>query len=147
MKRILIFLGGFLTGILATIFVGYLLVVGKTTTEDRPDDNGLIGLTIFPDKGDCITTASKMESTDIEIFQVIKPNIALGNIENFTYSGKIRYYDLGEEVTVLIINYVGKTFYDDQKIEVTDKCVRQIGTYQYTNTIGVEKTVPAVVIE
>lgn len=147
MNRILIFFGGIVTGVLATIFVGYFLVIENTTTENRPDDDGLIGLTIFPDKGDCITTASKMESSDIEIFQVIEPNIALGNIKNFTYVGKTRYYDLGEEVAVLIINYDGKTYYDDQKIDLTNKCVRQIGTYQYTNTIGVEKTIPAVVIE
>lgn len=34
-----------------------------------------------------------------------------------------------------------------KKIDVTNKCVRQIGTYQYSAGICIEKTVPAVVIE
>jgi hypothetical protein len=48
---------------------------------------------------------------------------------------------------VLLINYDGKTFYDEQKIDVSKKCMRQIGSYQYTTNMGLEKTVPAVVIE
>jgi hypothetical protein len=147
MKRFLIFIGGFIAGVLATIFVGYLLVIAN-----KPNDDGLIGLTVFPEKGDCVKTASKSKSTEIDIFQVLEPNMALGNIKNFTdkkmYGGdNYRNYDIGNDVVVLLINYDGKTYYDDQKINVTNKCLRQIGTYQYTAKIGIEKTVPAVVIE
>lgn len=147
MKRFLIFIGGFVAGVLATIFVGYLLVIAN-----KPIDNGLIGLTVFPKKGDCVKTASKSKSTEIDIFQVVEPNMALGNIKNYTdkkmYGGdNYRDYDIGNDVVVLLINYDGKTYYDDQKIDVTNKCVRQIGTYQYSAKIGIEKTVPAVVIE
>lgn len=147
MKRFLIFIGGFVAGVLATIFVGYLLVIAN-----KPSDDGLIGLTVFPEKGECVTTTSKSKSTEIDIFQVVEPNMALGNIKNYTdkkmYGGdNYRDYDIGNDVVVLLISYDGKTYYDDQKIEVTNKCVRQIGTYQYTAKIGIEKTVPAVVIE
>jgi hypothetical protein len=147
MKRFLIFIGGFVAGVLATIFVGYLLVIANKQIDD-----GLIGLTVFPKKGDCVKTASKSKSTEIDIFQVVEPNMALGNIKNYTdkkmYGGdNYRDYDIGNDVVVLLINYDGKTYYDDQKIDVTNKCVRQIGTYQYSAKIGIEKTVPAVVIE
>ena len=147
MKRFLIFIGGFLAGVLATIFVGYLLVIAN-----KPIDDGLIGLTVFPEKGECIKTSSKSKSTEIDIFQVVEPNMALGNVKNYTdkkmYGGdNYRDYDIGNDIVVLLINYDGKTYYDDQKIDVTNKCVRQIGTYQYSAKIGTEKTVPAVAIE
>lgn len=147
MKRFLIFIGGFVAGVLATIFVGYLLVIAN-----KPIDDGLIGLTVFPEKGECIKTSSKSKSTEIDIFQVVEPNMSLGNVKNYTdkkmYGGdNYRDYDIGNDVVILLINYDGKTYYDDQKIDVTNKCVRQIGTYQYTAKIGIEKTVPAVVIE
>ena len=147
MKRFLIFIGGFVVGVLATIFVGYLIMIAN-----KPIDDGLIGLTVFPEKGECVKTTSKSKSTEIDIFQVVEPNMALGNIKNYTdkkmYGGdNYRDYDIGNDVVILLINYDGKTYYDDQKIDVTNKCVRQIGTYQYTAKIGIEKTVPAVVIE
>ena len=64
------------------------------------------------------------------------------------YGGKIyRDYDIGDEIVVLLINYEGKTYYDDQKIDISDKCVRQIGTYQYSTRLDIKKTVPAVIIE
>lgn len=147
MKQILIFIGGFVAGILATILVGYIIVIAN-----KPIDDGLVGLTVFPEKGECLKTTSKSKSSEIDILQVVEPNMALGNIKNYTdkklYGGEIyRHYDIGNDVVVLLINYDGKTYYDDQKIDVTNKCVRQIGTYQYTAKIGREKTVPAVVIE
>ena len=147
MNRILTLIAGFIAGVLATLFVGYLLVIAN-----KPIDGGLIGLTVFPQKEDCLKNTSKSKSTEVDIFQVLEPNMALGNIKNFTdkkmYGGdNYRDYDIASDVVVLLINYDGKTYYDDQKIDVTSKCVRQIGTYQYSTKIGLEKTVPAVVIE
>lgn len=64
------------------------------------------------------------------------------------YGGNFyRVHDYENDVVVLLINYDGKTYYDEQKIDVTNKCVRQTGTYQYSASIGIEKTVPAVVIK
>jgi len=119
---------------------------------NKPIDDGLIGLTVLPEKGECVKTSSKSRSTEIDIFRVVEPNMALGNIKNYTdkkmYGGdNCRDYDTGNDVVVLLINYDGKTFYDDQKIAVTNKCIRQIGAYQYATKIGIEKTVPAAVIE
>ncbi len=141
MKKILIFISGFVAGILATIFAGYIL-----TIANKPNDDGLIGLTIFEEKGDCLTSTSKSKSSEIDIFQVIAPNAALANIKYYkdeTY----RNYDIRNDVVVLLINYDEKTYYDDQKIDVTKNCLRQIGTYQYETKSKFGKTVPVVVIE
>lgn len=146
MKSVLLFLGGFVAGIIATILVAYFI-----TSSNQPND-GLIGLTLFPEKGECISTTSKNKSCEIEIFQVLAPNAALGNIKYYTdeelYDSKTyRNYDVLNDVVVLIINYDNKTYYDDQKIDISNKCARQIGTYQYKTNSNFEKTVPAVVIE
>jgi hypothetical protein len=126
MKGLLIFVGGFIAGILATFLFLYLV-----SDSTKPSD-GLVGLTIFPEKGDCIITKS-----EIEIFQVIQPNMALAETGKFP-----------DQLMVLLINYEGKSYYDNQKITVpAKKCGRQIGTYQYTTKLEVYKTVPAVVIE
>ena len=129
MKKFLIFFGGFVAGILATILVAFLI-----TVANKPYDDGLLGLTIFPEKGECITVKK-----EIEIFQVLEPNVALAR------TGSI----LEDGIVILLINYDGQSYYDEQKIKIPkNKCARQIGTYQYTtrkDNFG--KTVPAVVIE
>jgi hypothetical protein len=147
MKKFLIFIGGFAIGILTTIFVAYII-----TIRNKPIDNGIIGLTEFPKKGDCILTSSKSKNVELDIFQVIYPNMALGHLKSYSdrklYGNEIyRDYDLPNQVVVLLVNYDDKTYYDDQKIDVSKKCVRQIGTYQYSTKNDFEKTVPAVVIE
>ena len=125
MKNALIFFSGFVVGIIATILVALLITANQS-------NDSLLGLTVFPEKGECITSRG-----EIEIFQVLKPNMALA--ETGQYSDKIM---------VLLINYEGKSYYDDQKIVIpAKKCARQIGTYQYTTNMGMNKTVPAVVIE
>jgi hypothetical protein len=146
MKSVLLFLGGFVAGIIATILVAYFI-----TSANQPND-GLLGLTLFPEKGECISTTSKNKSCEIEIIQVLAPNAALGNIRYFSdkkiYGNETyRDYDIENDVVVLLINYDNKTYYDDQKMDISYKCARQIGTYQYKTNTNFEKTVPAVVIE
>lgn len=135
MKSFLVFISGFVAGILATIFAGYVL-----TIANKPNDDGLLGLTIFKEKSECITT------NEIEVFQVLEPNIALAR--TIIYE-KDRTRNYSDEIVVLLINYDGKTFYDEQKIKIPKKkCARQIGTYQYVTKIdNFGKTVPAVIIE
>lgn len=92
------------------------------------------GLTLFSEKGECITT-----SGEIEIMQVLAPNVALA------WTGGLFYSD---RILVLLINYDDKSYYDNQKIKIpSGKCARQIGTYRYTTKNEMVKTVPAVVIE
>jgi hypothetical protein len=147
MNRVLIFIIGFVAGVLATIFVGYYMVIAN-----KPMDDGLVGLTVFSETGECLKTTSKSKSLEIDIFQVIEPNTALAKVKNYDdkniYDDEIyRDYDIANEIIVLLINYDDKTYYDDQKIDVTNKCIRQIGTYQYPTKTGIEKMVPAVLIE
>ena len=78
MKKFLIFIGGFVAGILATIFALYVYSIAN-----KPND-GLLGLTIFEEKGECITTTSKNKSSEIDIFQVIAPNAALATIKYYS---------------------------------------------------------------
>jgi hypothetical protein len=119
------FLGGFITGVLATILVLFLIYVGSKS------DNTLTGLTIFPVKGECIT------KQQLEIFHTVKPNMALAN-----------FGSVSNDILVLLVNYEGKSYYDGQKIQIpANKCARQIGTYQYMTRMEVQKTVPVVVIE
>ena len=136
MKKFLIFIGGFVAGVLTTIFVVYLIAIAN-----KPNDDGLLGLKVFPEKGECITSEG-----ELEVFQVIAPNVALANTVKYGDYG-IRHYS--DEIVVLLIDYDGKTFYDDQKVKIPkNKCARQIGTYQYnTKKDNFGKTVPAVVIE
>jgi hypothetical protein len=126
MKNLLLFMSGFVAGIIATILVSIWI-----NASNQPND-GLLGLTLFPEKGECVTSRG-----EIEIFQVLKPNMALAETGQYP-----------DKIMVLLINYEGKSYYDDQKTVIpTKKCARQIGTYQYTNNMGMNKTVPAVVIE
>lgn len=126
------FLGGFITGVIITILVLLIIYsVNKSNTETLKSDETLPGLTIFPQKGDCIT------KTELEIFQTIKPNMALAQFGEFP-----------NETLVLLVNYEGKSYYDQQKIKIPiKKCARQIGTYQYQTKMEFEKTVAVVVIE
>ena len=136
MKKFLIFIGGFVAGVLATIFVAYLIAIAN-----KPKDDGLLGLKVFAEKGECIETAG-----EIEVFQVIESNVALAKTVKYGEYGIRNYSD---EIVVLLIDYDGKTFYDEQKVKIPqNKCARQIGTYQYTTVKdNFGKTVPAVVIE
>lgn len=128
MKKALLFICGLITGIVLTILVAMLI-----STANQPND-GFPGLTLFSEKGECITT-----SGEIEVMQVLAPNAALA------WTGGLFYSD---RILVLLINYEDKSYYDEQKIKIpSDKCARQIGTYRYTAKNEMVKTVPAVVIE
>lgn len=128
MKKTLLFISGFVTGIVATILIAMLI-----STANQPND-GFPGLTLFSEKGKCITT-----SGEIEVMQVLAPNVALA------WTGGLLYSD---RILILLINYDDKSYYDEQKIQIpSGKCARQIGTYRYTAKNEMIKTVPAVVVE
>ncbi|MDR2912520.1 MAG: hypothetical protein LBV38_04370 [Alistipes sp.] len=128
MKKALLFFGGLVTGVVLTILVAFAI-----NAANQPND-GFPGLTVFPEKGECITT-----SGELEVMQVLAPDAALA------YTGDFMYDD---RMLVLLINNDGGSYYDEQKIKIpSGKCARQIGTYQYTARNEMVKTVPAVVIE
>jgi hypothetical protein len=138
---------GFILGVFATIIAMYIYF-----TSNNADD-GISRLNFFENPGECITNNSKKKSSEITVIQVTATNAALANLRNYTYEkgfrGEIRRdYDILNDVLVLLINYEEKSYYDDQKIEVSGKCLRQLGTYQYQPLKSSSwKTVPVVVIE
>jgi hypothetical protein len=147
MKSIKQLIIGFIIGVFATIIAMYIY-----STANNADD-GISGLNFFENPGECLTNNSKKKSSEITVIQVIATNAALANLRNYTYEkgfrGEIRRdYDILNDVLVLLINYEEKSYYDDQKIEVSGKCLRQLGTYQYQPLKSSSwKTVPFVVIE
>ena len=145
MKKVIVFISGFVVGIVVTFLVLYFI-----SLANKPND-GFPGLTVFPQMGECITSKG-----EIEIFQVLAPNLALANTVGEKITGEESLEDLMKKtqesvnsIVVLIVNYEGKTYYDNQRIEIpANKCARQIGTYQYTTKQdNFQKTVPAVEIE
>jgi len=147
MKYIKQLIIGFILGVFATIIAMYIY-----STSNNADD-GISGLNFFENPGECITNNSKEKSSEITVIQVTATNAALANLRNYTdekgFRGEIRRdYDIFNDVLVLLINYEEKSYYDDQKIEVSGKCLRQLGTYQYQPLKSSSwKTIPVVVIE
>ena len=134
MKKIWVFIFGFALGVLMTFLVAFIF-----TVANKPND-GLLGLSIFEEKGECIDEAE----VELEIIQVLEPSVALARTVSFGIAGN----KFKGSVIVLLIDYDGKSFYDNQKIEIpTNECARQVGTYQYKSIDGLSRTVPAVVIE
>lgn len=126
------FLGGFITGVIATILVLTVIYVANNSKETLSSNDTLVGLRMLPEKGECIT------KSEITIFQTIKPNMALAEFGKYPNS----------KTFVLLVNYEGETYYDNKKITIpANKCARQIGTYQFETKSGILKTVPVVVVE
>jgi len=88
------FLGGFIVGVITTILILFLIYIGSNTNDT------LAGLTIFPEKGECIT------KYELEIFQTIVPNMALANFGKFP-----------NEKLVLLVNYEDKYYIEIKDID------------------------------
>ncbi len=126
MKTTIGFILGFLLGVLATI------LIISFAAESESEGNSDLGLTLFPEKGECIPVKN-----DLKVIQVIEPNKALA--ESGFYADRL---------LVVLVNDEGIYYYDDQKISISKgQCVRQIGIYKYNTRLDFQKTVPVVVIE
>ena len=126
LKNILIFIAG-----MAAMFI-IMLNMAPTSNDCLP------GLTLFKDSAQ----EKIIEAKQIKIFQVIEPNKALADVTN----NPDKIYD-PDEILVLIIGDEKTTYYDDEKINITDgQYLKQIGMFQYEANSGMQKTVPAVTI-
>lgn len=124
-KKVLIFIAGVVTGMLLTIAFGYFIAVMKS------DD---YGITFLDTEGECVSSKS------FRVRQVLSSGNALAEEVNSIHS-------IGSDLTVLFYNDGTKTYYDNQIIKIPDgKCAKQIGTFQYTTKVGLNKTVPVVEI-
>lgn len=127
MKKFLIFLAGFISGIV------FLFIVSALLTNRGDDPTNISGLTMFEQPAEVI------DSPSFEVLQVVSGGNALAN----AYSEEVDTY-LG--MVVLFLAEDNVSYYDDQVIDVpVGKCVRQVGTYQYETKMGY-KTVPVVKI-
>ena len=127
MKKFLIFLAGFVSGVVFLLIVSVIIASGNETPT------GISGLTMFEQPAEVI------DSPSFEVLQVVSAGNALAN----AYDEELDTY-LG--MVVLFLADENTHYYDDQIIEVfNNKCVRQVGTYQYETKNGY-KTVPAVMM-
>lgn len=128
MKTVLIYLAGFISGIVFVFVMA--LFVNKASA-----DNTVEGLTVFEQPADVIPSSS------FEVFQVVQNGNALARMgERKSYGTGYTYYGM----VVLLLADENTHYYDDQIVNVPKgKCAMQIGTYQYETKDGY-KTVPVV---
>ena len=130
MKKFLIFLAGFISGVVFLLLLSLIIAGGNSDPAKIPR------LTLFEQPAEVIPSDS------FEVLQVVSGGNALANAGEKSYGGSYSYYGM----VVLFLSDGNTHYYDDQIISVPrGKCVRQIGTYQYETKMGY-KTVPAVAI-
>jgi len=124
----------FLAGLIAGILLMYIAI--DTPTTPSTNDDSIDGLTLFEEKGECISKKS------IKVFQ------SLGTFGLALEKGSSSFADIYNGIHVLIKSPTDKPFYDEQIISIPkDKCARQIGVYRYETKNDDWKTVPVVIID
>lgn len=125
MKKIWIYLLGVLTGIIISVICSVIIVV---------INNNKSGLTFFEQPGDIV------ELSSVEVFQSLGNGTALAKCK-----GDGEYFHSGPNV--LLYNEDDVPYYDEQVvIAPAGKCFKQVGIYQYHAKIGIDKTVPIVML-
>lgn len=131
MNKWLIFLGGFVVGVVFTIAGLYVLF--HETEEGLPTNTGIEGVTMFDEPGEIIN------ENQFQVFQVIAENAALvtsNSLESDSYG-----------TVFAIMNREDHYYYDNEQIKVPkNKVVRQVGIYKYHAKSDIIKTVPIIKI-
>ncbi|MCH5176240.1 MAG: hypothetical protein J1F40_10170 [Prevotellaceae bacterium] len=146
MKKWLVFLLGFIAGIVFTFIVAFFIGrsnKGDNNVEQVVEDEIVAadnGMTFFAQPGECLST------NDFEVLQVIEDGGALA--QEVKWEPYIEgYIPTNSDLLVFVINDDGEYYYDGQIIKVPQgKCMRQVGIYKYLTQGGFEKTVPIVKI-
>ncbi len=122
MKKIWIFLIGFLCGIVFILTLSFIVVSAKKSSPTAD-------ITMLKGEGPVISEHS------FTVLSVLDSGNALA------------YEDSFSNLIVLFLCEDGRQFYDGQTIDVAPgQCVRQVGTYRYVARNDLTKTVPVVVI-
>lgn len=133
MKSFLVFLSGFICGVIFLIMFACILVNINSSTTDTDADNGI---TMLEHDGDCVS------SNSFEVIEVLENGNALAVEKVPFYSDDV----FSNGITVLFLADENKSFYDEQKIKVPKgECAVQIGIYKYYDVTN--KTVPIVTIK
>lgn len=152
MKSFLVFLSGFICGVIFLIMFACILVNINSSTTDTDADNGITighplsrpldhsdtdnGITMLEHDGDCVS------SNSFEVIEVLENGNALAVEKVPFYSDDV----FSNGITVLFLADENKSFYDEQKIKVPKgECAVQIGIYKYYDITN--KTVPIVTIK
>ena len=126
MKNWLVFLLGFIVGIVCTIFAA--VIIADSQNNDK-------GMTFFEQPGECLG------ADRFEVLQAIGGNYALAYKQE--YDRFLGYTNTS--LLVLVTNDNGEYYYDEQVIKVPKgKCMRQVGIYKYQTKSEAWKTVPIV---
>ena len=126
-QKIISYVAGFVTGIICTCLFAFY--VGS---RDKRLDNGI---ELF-DK-----PRQEIKAKEFDIMQVLPNGNALAQYNKFTLDDST----ISIGTVVMFLSSKEGSFYDDQKIKLQKgKLFRQIGTYRYQTTQGIEKTVPIV---
>lgn len=130
MKNFLIFLAGFVLGVVSIIVVGAAVSSSSKDSVER-----MPGLTFFEQPGECLSTRS------FEVLQALDQGAALAQ----EIKSVSRFGNITSDLLVLLVNEEGAYYYDNQVVDVPHgKCMRQVGIYRYTTKSDMEKTVPVV---
>jgi len=128
MKKWIIFLLGFITGIAFTFVVSFIIASGSNSNGNR--------MTFFEEPGECLSI------NNFEVMQVVGEGCALAH--EVKWDSFLERYT-STDLLVLIINDNDEYYYDNQIIKVPlGKCMRQVGIYKYPTKMEIEKTVPIV---
>lgn len=133
MKSFLVFLSGFICGVIFLIMFACIFVNLNSSATDTDADNGI---TMLEHDGDCVS------SNSFEVIEVLENGNALAVEKVPLYSDDV----FSDGITVLFLADENKSFYDEQKIKVQKgECAVQIGIYKYYDVTN--KTVPIVTIK
>ncbi len=143
MKNFFIFISGAIVGAVLMCVIAYFISYGGNTNN---------GITFFEQAGECIS------ENELQVIQVVNENAAIAveyekemvpHIDPVTGDvvRKEQRASVSTDLTVLIYNEEGNTYYDSQYISLPEgKCFRQVGTYRYVSNANNVKTIPIVEI-
>ncbi len=130
MKKFLLFLGGFASGVILTIVV--LFFIGKASASSS---SNIEGLTMFDQPGQV------MDVQSYKVLQVVENGnaIATGRSD----SELEMYYG----IAVLLLTDEYSSYYDGKIVTAPEgKSYRQVGLYQYYTQNETLKTIPAIAL-
>lgn len=150
MKNWLFFGGGVLVGAALTLLVVFIVSKPKQQNEDtavetplpvenkdprKAAEEALPGLKLFDEPGQVFAEGS------VRVLQ------SIGGVAELV-NGKGKYGDYFGGQVYLLMNNEEKYYYDEEIIKISSSQeLAQIGIYTYTNGVGMQKTVPVVIIK
>lgn len=136
-KNWIYFIGGVVVGIIIAFVLCYVLgnyYYPESRTEQPKVQTENSNPKWFDAPGD------EIKEKSFKVMQVLEDHAAL-------VEGKGDGRSIYTGAIYLIVNKEDKFYYDEQIIDVpSDKVVKQVGIYRYETRMGVEKTVPLIMI-